>query len=138
MDLTPGVYVLSRAVENPGADGRRRGDWRYWKTIPKDTRFFVREIDGEWKGPVPVEMVLSRDRVSCRSIYRSRRLLGKYNDLWDLLVQALVPIQETLVERFCGLGVRPDQARFLVDLIDHGLPVDHATEAVKLYCRKAT
>lgn len=40
--MKPGVYVLTRDVENPKSDARHRHDWRKAKVWLKGTRFFVR------------------------------------------------------------------------------------------------
>ena len=58
--LAPGIYRLQQDVLNPRADRRVRQDWRRWRMIPRGTRFQIREIDGEWKGRAPTEIVLAR------------------------------------------------------------------------------
>jgi hypothetical protein len=146
-DLKPGVYVLTRDVENPKPDrripdGKYEQGWTKWKTIPKGMRFIVsdrysrmgvRDLSPEAQARIAERPFFERAHIEN---YRGQFRNG-INDGWRenqgdnyrgpdfflRMVEALQPAEKKLDVFFTDLGLEwgEDSRSVIESMVRHGL-----------------
>ena len=116
-DVQPGLYVLTREIENPKPDRRHKYDWRLSASWGKGTIFNIRSR--------PVGFAEEEIEIPSLSIFKNRKATYQeidylsHPELWALLLEALKrkpdpPKRETVKNM-------REKARKLADhLADHG------------------
>ena len=99
MNLTPGLYTLSRDVQNPTPDRRQKHDWRALVTWEKGTEFYVGHYRFD-EDRTCLSITLSYDQ------FRNIHEVLEHQDRFKLLAEALEPADMTPERRLHALFLR--------------------------------